>query len=89
MERSDAVTDILDRIMKLMERSSDSSLNGASLFEGSDRTLEARPSPFRRQSYGRGRKAHSNHDFPRRKPRFIDSDNLAPTAHDAPLGVQH
>jgi hypothetical protein len=89
MERSDAVTVILARIMKMMDRSSESVLRSFSHFDGSDRMVEASANPLRRQSYGRERNAQPNRDLLRRKPRYLDSDNFAHMAYDDRLNSQH
>jgi hypothetical protein len=89
MERSEAVTVILARIMKMMDRSSESMLTSFSHFEGSDRIVEASANPLRRQPYGRERNAHPNRDLLLRKPRYLDSDNFAHMAHGDTLNSQH
>src|ERR1035437_3862904 len=85
MQRDDAVTIILARIMKMMDRSSESVLSTFSPFEFSDRMIEANTNPLRRELSSRGRNAQSNRDFPGRKLRHLASDNFARIAKDDPL----
>jgi hypothetical protein len=85
MERSDAVTVILARIMKMMDCSSESVLRSFGHLEGSDRMVEASPNPPRRQPYGRARNAQANRDLLRRKHPYLVSDNFARMANNDPL----
>jgi hypothetical protein len=80
MERSDPVTVIIARIMRMMERSSESLINSISSFEGSDTMGEALPLP--RQTLRRRRDAQPNRNLMRRKPRDLEQDSFAPMAHD-------
>lgn len=89
MQRDDAVTLILARIMKMMDRSSESVLSTFSPFEFSDRMIEASTNPLRRELSGRGRNTRSNRDFSGRKPRHPASENFAHLAKDDPLAPQH
>jgi hypothetical protein len=88
MQRSDAVTVILARIMKMMDRSNESVLRGFAQFESSDKIVEASINPLRRQLRARGRNAQPNRVLSRQKLRYPNSDNFAPAVHTDPLASQ-
>jgi hypothetical protein len=87
MERSDPVTVILARIMKMMDRSSERLLKSIRPPEVPDATGEAISLPL---AHGRRRDAQPNRDLSRRKRRDLEPDSFAPTQPGlAPRSSRH
>jgi hypothetical protein len=76
MERSDPVTNILARIMKMMDRSSGSLLDSVNQLESSLGLVETSQIPLASHAYGRRRNAQPDRDVLRRRPRAIESDSF-------------